>query len=111
MILVGPTYYLSRRTHRWSAVHRLAFVAYALAVLHALFLGSDFYVAGPVRVALLAVQVPITALLARRMWEGGSRPRRPLATVGAGAALATSAALAVLAGLGIAGAPLAGLRL
>lgn len=112
LFLVGPTYYLlGRRARLWPALHRLSVAAYVLAVLHALFLGSDVYVAGPLRVTVVAVQVPVGILLAARLWAGRGRRRRAVAAVSAGAVLAGSAALVVLAGLGVAGDALGGLRL
>lgn len=68
LVLTGPTYYLVRRRHQaWRMVHRLAVVAYALAVAHVFLLGTDFLVAGPARLALLAAQVPLLLLLCRRL--------------------------------------------
>lgn len=68
LVLTGPTYYLVRRRRSvWSALHRLTVVAYGLAVTHAFLLGTDFVVAGPLRIALLAAQVPLLALLCHRL--------------------------------------------
>jgi predicted ferric reductase len=67
-VLVGPTFYLTGRSRRaWLVVHRLALAVYALSVLHAFFLGTDFLVRGPVRIALLAAQLPVIVLVAHRL--------------------------------------------
>lgn len=109
MVLLGPTYYLLRRRHRlWGALHSITVAAYGLSVLHALFLGSDFVVRGPARVALIALQVPITVLLARRLGAPAGRAPSPVRRAGAAAAVVASAAVAMLAVVGMAGAPLGG---
>jgi hypothetical protein len=109
--LAGPGYLLvARRDRGWRVLHRLVVVAYALAVFHALFLGSDFYVAGWPRVALIAVQIPVLLALAARLRAPGARARSAGSVLAALAAIVT-AALLVVVGLGVAGAPLGGFRL
>lgn len=113
LLLVGPSYYLLRRRHGlWSLAHRLALVAYALVVLHVLLLGSDFSVAGGVRVALVALQVPLVVLLARRIWASRRSSLHVAAARAATvAALVVAVALAAVAAFGAAGATLGGIRL
>jgi predicted ferric reductase len=113
LVLLGPTYYLLRRRRRmWGMLHPALVVVYLLAAAHALFLGSDFYVAGPLRVALIAAQVPISAMVAWRLALSARRSARPArAWVGMALATAGSLAAAVLAGLGATGAALGGFRL
>jgi predicted ferric reductase len=111
-VLVGPSYYLVRRTRLWSVLHRVVILVYALCVFHVLVLGSDFVVAGAPRVGLVALQVPVGALLARRLWVASQHSsRRPLLLVCFGVAAAGSVALAALAGIGAAGQPIGGFRL
>lgn len=111
LVLTGPTFYLVRRRRgTWKVVHRLAVVAYALSVGHVLLLGTDFLVAGPARVALIAAQIPVLVLLCRklapvppgysRQWDAGVRGLRWAAAVVAGAAAAGFAALTVLSATG-----------
>ena len=111
MVVLGPTWYLaSRRPRVWWVAHRAALLVYVLAVVHTLFLGTDFYAAGPARVALIAAQVPLTLLLAARLAAArGPRPR--LMRAAAGVAVAASVALAAAACLGLAGWSLGGFRL
>lgn len=79
MLLLGPSYYLARRWHRgWALAHRLALFAYIAGIVHIVVLGSDFAVRGLPRVVLIAAQVPLLLLLARRL-----RPSRPRAVTGA----------------------------
>lgn len=119
LVFLGPAYLLlGRRRRWWSAVHAFTVVAYGLAVAHAFWLGSDLMVRGPARVAVLAAQVPVTALLgrwlvieARRLAGAGGRGWATVALTGAAAAVAGSGALAVLASMGAAGMPVGGLRL
>jgi DMSO/TMAO reductase YedYZ heme-binding membrane subunit len=117
LILTGPTYYLVGRFRRgWSVVHRLAAGIYALSVAHAFLLGTDFLVSGPARVALLAGQVPLLALVAARLARGRTRPgdgpvRRRILAAAALAAGGGSVGMAVLAGLIAAGTYSPGLRL
>lgn len=111
LALTGPTYYLVRRRRRaWTIVHRVAVLAYALAVAHVFLLGTDFLVAGPARLALLAAQVPLLLLVCRRLTSevgpADGRARRlapPVRWTGAvisGAAAAGLAALTVLSATG-----------
>jgi DMSO/TMAO reductase YedYZ heme-binding membrane subunit len=112
LLVLGPTYYVLRQRRRlWSAVHGLTIAAYVLAVAHVLFLGSDFYVAGPARVALIAVQVPIAALMAARLQASTKKTRRRLGVAGLWLGLTCTLGLAVVAGFGVAGATLGGARL
>ncbi|HET6793454.1 MAG TPA: hypothetical protein VFH45_03370 [Acidimicrobiales bacterium] len=122
MVVVGPTYWLLRRLpgggaspgaplRVWAAVHRLAIAVYGLAVAHAFLLGSDFFAAGPPRVALLAAQIPVTALLARRLDAAGRSAGRALPRVGAAVSAGLAVALAVAVGLGAAGNRLGGFPL
>ena len=112
-VLLGPTYYLlAGRTRVWSRLHWLTVAVYGAAVAHAFFLGSDFYVAGPARVVLVAAQVPVVVVLARRLAVAARASSRPMgARVGAVAAWSAAVALAGLAAWGMAGAPLGGFRL
>lgn len=67
-LLTGPTFYLMGGRRRWwSRLHRLVAAAYVLSVLHALFLGTDFLVRGPARIAILAAQIPLLVLAGRRL--------------------------------------------
>lgn len=101
MVLLGPTYYLARRWRRgWVLAHRLALATYVLAVVHTLVLGSDFLVRGNLRLALIAAQVPLLVLLARRV------PRPASAAV-----WLLAAAVAGLTVAGVAGADLGGFAL
>jgi hypothetical protein len=110
-VVVGPGYLLvANRVSGFKVLHRLVVVAYALAVAHALFLGSDFYVAGTLRVVLIAAQVPVLLLLAARLRVPGTG-WRSAGSVAAALVVIATAALVVVAGLGIAGAPLGGFRL
>lgn len=107
LVLLGPTYYLLRnRRWTWSVLHSLTVIAYGLAVLHALFLGSDFVLRGPTRTALIAVQLPLTVILARRLLAGDATAGRRLGAIGA---VLLSAAVAGFAAAGLAGAPVGGL--
>ncbi len=68
LVLTAPTYWLVRRRRRaWAAAHHLTAAIYGLAVAHAFLLGTDFMVSGPLRVVLLAAQIPLLALLAIRL--------------------------------------------
>ena len=91
----GPTYYVMRgRPTAWMALHRLTAVVYALAVAHAVLLGTDFIVFGPARVAILAAQIPVLVLAARRLAPGRTDRRHRLRWGAAGLAAAGSAAMA-----------------
>ena len=83
-LITGPTFWLLRgRPRVWTALHRAAMGFYALAVGHTFLVGTDFMVQDPARVALLAAQVPLAALLAARV-----RPHpTPAATPAAGPAV------------------------
>ena len=103
-VLLGPTYYLLRR-HRWlwNGLHGLTAAAYGLAVLHALFLGSDLVLRSASRIALLAVQVPLTVALARRAaaTRGRSGGQPLLIAAVALSALVTGLCAAAVAGAGL----------
>ncbi|MCU1489847.1 MAG: Ferric reductase like transrane component [Acidimicrobiaceae bacterium] len=110
MVLLGPSYYLiGTRRRLWGTLHVLTVGAYGLSVLHALFLGSDFVIRGPSRVALITLQIPITVLLARRLRASGGVDALPLTRrYGALLAVLASAAVAVVALIGLAGGSLGG---
>jgi hypothetical protein len=118
LVVLGPAYLLlGRRRRWWSAVHGGTVAAYVLAVAHAFWLGSDLIARGPARVAALAVQVPVTALIgrwlvveSRRRATAGSRAGAAACTAGATAAVLGSVALVLLAAMGAAGMPIGGLR-
>lgn len=129
-VLIGPTFYLfGRRRRWWWVLHRMAAAVYVLSVIHAFFLGTDFLVRGPARVALLAAQVPLLVLTAGRLAAGpgsgvpvpgSSGPGGPAAVssagrrgraLGTGAALASAAALTALTILVATGMVAAGMRL
>ncbi len=131
LLALGPSYWLLRRRRAvWAVFHSLTVGAYGLAVLHALFLGSDFVVRGPARVALIAVQLPITLALVRRLraggpagarlqpggaWREGARDARSAdrlaRRLGILAAMLLSVAVVALTIAGLAGAPLGGFPL
>lgn len=113
LVILGPTFYLLRGARRriWASVHTLSAAAYALAVAHTFLLGSDFFVRGPARVGLVAAQVPLAALIARRLRASSAGRITGPAGLGSVAAAAGAVALAVLAGLGASGAVLGGFRL
>lgn len=73
-VLVGPTYYLRDRIGRrtWLVVHQLAAITYALALWHAVGLGPDLRMTGPLHSAMWLLQLPLLALIAIRLL----RPRR-----------------------------------
>lgn len=103
LLLTGPTYYLvNRRRQAWKVVHWTTVLAYGLAVAHVILLGTDFLVAGPARVALLAAQVPLLVLLCRRLTSAVRPPDRLrlAAAVVTGAAAVGFAALTVLSATG-----------
>lgn len=103
MVLVGPTYYVARRWRRgWRLVHHLALVTYMLAVAHTLLLGSDFLIRGSLRLALIGAQVPLLALLARRL------PHWPAVAVWALTAGAGAVTVAGVLGADLGGFPLHG---
>lgn len=105
LVVTGPTYYLVRRYRgAWTVVHRLTMAVYGLSVAHAFLLGTDFIVQGPARVALLAGQVPLLALLARRLAPPGRSVVHPSVrswgAVVAGLGAAALTALTVLVATG-----------
>lgn len=100
-LLTGPTFYLLRRRPRaWAVVHRAAVAFYALAVAHTFLVGTDFMVQDPARVALLAAQVPVAALLAARIRPAPAVDpapgRRPWRWAAFGLGVAVTAGLTVL---------------
>jgi hypothetical protein len=98
LALTGPTYYLvGHRTAAWAMVHRSAVAVYALAVAHAVLLGTDFLVHGPTRIALLAAQIPLLVLIAVRLAPRRADARwRRVRWASAAGAVAGSAGLAAL---------------
>jgi DMSO/TMAO reductase YedYZ heme-binding membrane subunit len=112
LIVTGPTYYLlGRRRAGWTILHRSAVLVYALSIVHAFLLGSDFLVAGPVRVILLLAQVPVLGLLAYRLAPGAEPARRGLRWAGAATAAAGSALVVGLGVLVATGGYAAGMRI
>jgi len=69
LVLVAPTYYLRRMIglSRWRFVHRFVLVFYGLSVWHALILGLDVGYYSWVRPVIWLLQVPLLALLIRRL--------------------------------------------
>jgi methionine sulfoxide reductase heme-binding subunit len=87
--LLGPTYFVRRRTigtRRWRRIHQATVVVYVLAVLHSLGAGTDG-AATWFTVLVLASAVPIAVLLALRYRPrlrarpGGGRRTEPLRPV------------------------------
>lgn len=112
LALTGPTYYLvGRRARAWRAVHYLSIAIYGLVVGHVLLLGTDFLVAGPPRWVLLGAQIPVLALLARRIAPAGSSGHRPWRWAGSVAAAAATVATMALTALSAAGEYAGGMRL
>lgn len=110
-VLVGPTYYLAGRFRRgWPVVHRLAVGVYVLSVLHAFFLGTDFLVRGPARVALLAAQVPLIVAATHRV-RLATKPAGTARWVLAGAGAAGCGAVVALTVLVATGRFAAGMQL
>jgi predicted ferric reductase len=74
-LILGPSYYLRDRIGRrtWLIAHQLAALSYAVALWHALALGSNIRVDGIARTVTWALQVPLLALIVLRLL----RPRRP----------------------------------
>jgi hypothetical protein len=111
LLAVGPSWYLlPRRAALWRALHLATLAVYALAVLHALFLGSDFATAGAARVTLIAAQVPICVLLARRLAAGRGHAAGSWSRAALALALVLAAGVAAVAIAGIAGASLGGVQ-
>lgn len=99
-VLLGPTYYLRRLlgARRWRFLHRFVLVVYVLSVWHTLLLGVDFSHYPWVRTATWLVQVPLLALLARRLLQAPHSRGLAAAVRGAvvGASLVAIAAILVL---------------
>jgi len=74
-LLLGPTYYLRDRIGRrtWLVAHQLAALSYAVALWHALALGTEIRVDGAARTLTWALQIPLLVLIVLRLF----RPRRP----------------------------------
>jgi hypothetical protein len=74
-LVLGPTYYLrdliGRRT--WLLAHQLAALSYAVALWHALALGTEIRIEGVARTLTWALQIPLLILIGLRLL----RPRRP----------------------------------
>ena len=69
LVLVAPTFYLRRMVglSRWRFVHRFVLVFYGLSVWHALILGVDVGYYAWLRPVIWLLQVPLLALLIRRL--------------------------------------------
>jgi hypothetical protein len=74
-LVLGPSYYLRDRIGRrtWLVAHQLAALSYAVALWHALALGTEIRVEGAARTLTWALQIPLPALIVLRLF----RPRRP----------------------------------
>ena len=74
-LVLGPSYYLRDRIGRrtWLVAHQLAALSYAVALWHALALGTEIRVEGAARTLTWALQIPLLALIVLRLF----RPRRP----------------------------------
>ena len=107
LVLVAPTYYLRRMVglSRWRFVHRFVLVFYGLSVWHALVLGLDVGYYSWLRPLIWLLQVPLLALLIRRLRGplrsdrkiSGSRRLALLATRYGLQALSAAAILAIVA--------------
>jgi len=69
LVLVAPTFYLRRMIgmRRWRFAHRFVLVFYGLSVWHALILGLDVGYYSWLRPVIWLLQVPLLALLIRRL--------------------------------------------
>lgn len=76
-LVLGPTYYLRRKIgpRAWRFAHRFTVLVYILSVWHTLILGADVEYYGWVRPFLWLVQLPLLALLGRRLLRPASRDR------------------------------------
>ena len=74
MAVLGPTYYLRERIGRrvWLVAHQLVAVSYAVALWHAMALGSTLRLTGVARTLTWIVQVPLLVMIALRLLH----PRR-----------------------------------
>ena len=99
-VLLGPTYYLRQLlgVRCWRFLHRFVLVVYVLSVWHTLLLGVDFSHYPWVRTATWLAQIPLLALLARRLLQAPHSRGLAAATRGAvaGASLVALAAVLVL---------------
>jgi hypothetical protein len=112
LAVTGPTYWLLGNHRRaWAAVHPAAAAVYVLAAVHTFMLGSDFLVRGPARVALLAAQIPLAALLAARLFPPAGVSHMVARRLGSAGAAIGAAVLAVLTVLVATGEYAPGMRL
>jgi len=74
-LILGPSYYLRNRIGRrtWLLAHQLAALSYAVALWHALALGTEIRIEGLARTLTWALQIPLLMLIVLRLF----RPRRP----------------------------------
>jgi hypothetical protein len=74
-LILGPSYYLRNRIGRrtWLLAHQLAALSYAVALWHALALGTEIRIDGVARTPTWALQIPLLMLIVLRLL----RPRRP----------------------------------
>ena len=74
-LILGPSYYLRNRIGRrtWLLAHQLAALSYAVALWHALALGTEIRIEGVARTLTWALQIPLLILIVLRLF----RPRRP----------------------------------
>ncbi|HEY2267199.1 MAG TPA: ferric reductase-like transmembrane domain-containing protein [Streptosporangiaceae bacterium] len=96
-LLLGPTYYLRRRIgmRAWRFAHRFAVVVYVLSVWHTLIIGADVSYYGWVRPFMWLLQLPLLALLGRRLLRPARRYRtRAAAAIRYGLAIICAAAAA-----------------
>ena len=107
LIVVAPTFYLRRLigTGRWRVLHRFVLVVYACSIWHALILGLDVGHYSWIRPVIWLAQIPLLALLVRRLMlpaRGGRNPTKVAsasitATRYALIAVSVAAVLAILA--------------
>jgi predicted ferric reductase len=74
-LILGPSYYLRNRIGRrtWLLAHQLAALSYAVALWHALALGTEIRIEGVARTLTWALQIPLLMVIVLRLF----RPRRP----------------------------------
>jgi predicted ferric reductase len=74
-VILGPTYYLRDRIGRrtWLLAHQFAALSYAVALWHALALGTEIRIDGLARTLTWALQIPLLVLIGLRLFA----PRRP----------------------------------
>jgi hypothetical protein len=74
-LVLGPTYFVRNKIGRrtWLLAHQLAALSYAVALWHALALGTVIRIDGAARTLTWALQIPLLMLIVLRLL----RPRRP----------------------------------